>query len=100
MSQAVLFHHFKNNSSADKVELFICEDAKEAHELENVAKFFGRNVIVFPDFRPTYGDDLRSYKEELHALFFALRSYYSAKKKPLIISPLKTLLFHLPKKRF
>ena len=98
MSQAVLFHHFKNSKSQDEVELLLCEDAKEAYELENVAKFFGRNVIVFPDFRASYGDDLRSYKEELFELFFALRLYYTAEIKPLIISPLKTLLFHLPKK--
>ncbi len=98
MSQAILFNHFRKNETKEEVELLLCEDAKEAYELENVAKFFGRNVIVFPDFRPSYGDDLRSYKEELHELFFALRTYHSAQKKPLIISPLKTLLFHLPKK--
>lgn len=98
MSQAILFNYFRKNEKKEEVELLLCEDAKEAHELENVAKFFERDVVVFPDFRPSYGDDLRSYKEELHALFFALRQYYSAKKKPLVISPLKTLLFHLPKK--
>ena len=98
MSQAILFNHFRKNEIKEEVELLLCEDAKEAHELENVAKFFGRNVLVFPDFRPSYGDDLRSYKEELHELFFALRTYHSAQKKPLIISPLKTVLFHLPKK--
>jgi len=98
MSQAILFNHFRKNEIKEEVELLLCEDAKEAHELENVAKFFGRNVLVFPDFRPSYGDDLRSYKEELHELFFALRRYHFAQKKPLIISPLKTVLFHLPKK--
>ncbi len=98
MSQAILFNHFRKNEIKEEVELLLCEDAKEAYELENVAKFFGRNVLVFPDFRPSYGDDLRSYKEELHELFFALRTYHSAQKKPLIISPLKTVLFHLPKK--
>ncbi|WP_457748412.1 DEAD/DEAH box helicase [Sulfurimonas sp.] len=97
MSQAILFHYFKNNL-AKNLELLICEDAKEAYELENVAKFFGQDTLVFPDFRPSYGDDLRSYKEELYELLFALRKYYFVKKKPLIISPLKTLLFALPKK--
>lgn len=98
MSQAILFNHFSKNAIKEEVELLLCEDAKEAYELKNVAKFFERDVVVFPDFRPSYGDDLRSYKKELHELFFALRRYYSAQKKPLIISPLKTLLFHLPKK--
>jgi transcription-repair coupling factor (superfamily II helicase) len=97
MSQAALFNHFKTHKLKD-LELLICEDAKQAHELEAVAHYFGRDVLLFPDFRPSFGDDLRSYKEELHELLSVLRVYYNASKKPLLISPLKTLLFPLPKK--
>ena len=96
MSQSFLFEYFKTQSEQE-LELLVCEDFKEAEQLESVAKFFDKDVIVFPDFRPSFGDDLRVYKEELHQLFSCLRTYYRAKKKPLIISPLKTLLFHLPK---
>jgi len=96
MSQTALFNYFKTHNEKD-LELLVCEDFKEALELESVAKFFKRKVLLFPDFRPSFGDDLRSYREELHELFSALRTYYSANKKPLIISPLKTLLFPLPK---
>jgi len=96
MSQAALFNYFKTHSTKD-LELLVCESSKEALELESVAKFFKREVLLFPDFRPSFGDDLRSYKEELHELFSSLRAYYSSNKKPLIISPLKTLLFPLPK---
>ncbi len=98
MSQAAFYNYFKNSDVA--LDILICEDIKELHELENVAKFFNKDIIAFPDFRPCYGDDLRSYKEELHELLAALRAYYEAKKKPLIISPLKTLLFPLPKQEF
>ena len=97
MSQAIFYNYLNSHKKAVELEVLICEDAKEALELETVAKYFGQDVVVFPDFRPSFGDDLRSYKEELHDLFFALRSYYLAKKKPLVISPLKSLLFHLPK---
>jgi len=96
MSQSSLFEYFKTDKKQD-LELLICEDLKEAHELESVAKFFKKDVLVLPDFRPSFGDDLRVYKEELHQLFSALRAYYKQEKKPLIISPLKTLLFHFPK---
>jgi len=96
MSQASFYNYFKTVEAKD-LELLVCEDFKEALELESVAKFFNRDVLLFPDFRPSFGDDLRSYKEELHELFSALRLYYSSAKKPLIISPLKTLLFPLPK---
>jgi len=74
----------------------ICEDSKEASDLQSVAKFFKQECIVFPDFRASYGDDLRVFKEELHQLFSALRIYDTCRVKPLIISPLKTLLFNLP----
>ncbi|MCD4668666.1 MAG: transcription-repair coupling factor, partial [Sulfurimonas sp.] len=96
MSQASLYEYFKISKKND-LQVLICEDSKEALELESVANFFKQESLVFPDFRPTFGDDLRVYKEELHQLFSQLRVYYQAKKKPLIISPLKTLLFHMPK---
>ena len=96
MSQNILFQYLKTEQNQD-LELVICEDSKEAHELESVAKFFNQDVLVFPDLRASFGDDLRVFKEELHHLFSALRVYYTCRKKPLIISPLKTLLFNLPK---
>ena len=96
MSQSSLFEYFKTDK-IQNMELLICEDYKEALELESVGKFFKKDVLLFPDFRPSFGDDLRVYKEEIHQLFSVLKTYYSAKNKPLIISPLKTLLFHLPK---
>ncbi|MEA2074023.1 MAG: CarD family transcriptional regulator [Campylobacterota bacterium] len=96
MTQTALFNFFKTDSSSS-LDLLVCEDSKEAEHLESVARYFKKEVLLFPDFRASYGDDLRSYKEELHELFATLRTYYRAKKKPLIISPLKTLLFNLPK---
>lgn len=95
MSQSALYQYFKTQPNQD-LEILICEDSKEAGQLESVAKFFDCEVVVFPDLRASFGDDLRVYKEELHQLFWALKTYYSYKKKPLVISPLKTLLFHLP----
>ena len=97
MSQARLFHALKNGSQTP-LDLLICEDLKEAHSLQNVAKFFGRETVVFPDFRASFGDDLRSYKEELHELFYALRLYYNATTKPLVISPLNTPFFSAKKR--
>ena len=95
MSQNRLFEYFKTQKKQD-LELLICQDAKEAEALSSVAKFFNRDAIVFPDFRASFGDDLRVYTEELHELFLGLKKYYEKKQKPLVISPLKTLLFHLP----
>jgi len=95
MSQNALFQYFKTDENQD-LEVLICEDSKEANSLKSVAEFFNKEVVVFPDFRASFGDDLRVYKEELHQLFYSLKKYYAKNKKPLVISPLKTLLFHLP----
>jgi len=96
MSQSIFFEYLSKNKNLD-LDVLICEDSQEAHSLESVCKFFNKDVLLFPDFRPAFGDDLRVYKEELHTLFSRLRTYYKSDNKPLIISPLKTLLFHMPK---
>ncbi len=95
MSQPRFYEYLKNNPKK-RCDIIVCEDAKEAGELADVASFLEIETLVFPDFRASYMDDLRPFSEELFSLFAALRSYYSAKKKPLIISPLKTLLYPLP----
>jgi len=95
MPALALFNSLKAQSL--ECDVLVCEDAKEASKLKDVAQYFGIDVLIFPDFRPTFGDDLRTYKEELHQLLSKLGSYYCAVKKPLVISPLKTLLFPLPK---
>ncbi len=95
MSQPKFYEYLKNNPKK-RCDVIICEDAKEASSLADVATFLEIETLVFPDFRASYMDDLRPFSEELFALFAALRSYYSAKKKPLIIAPLKTLLYPLP----
>jgi transcription-repair coupling factor (superfamily II helicase) len=93
-SQAPFFHYLQKNNPID---LLICEDDRSALVLADVAKYFQKDVVVFPDFRASYGDDLRAYQEELHQLFSALQKFYT-KKDPLAIVPLRSLLFPLPKK--
>ncbi len=95
MLQSRLFEAFKNGT-IDAVELLICDDEKEGKELVDVAKFFKREVLLFPDIRAHHEDDLRPFREELQELFRGLRLYHECEKKPLVISPLKTLLFGLP----
>jgi len=97
MVQAILYNHYKNHAN-QPLDIVVCEDAKEAQQLEAVMRYLKKDTLVFPDFRPAYGDDLRTFKEELHQLLQALHTYHSAQQKPVIITPLKTLLFPLPKK--
>jgi len=95
MSQPRFYEYLKNNPKK-RCDILVCEDAKEAGELADVATFLEIETLVFPDFRASYMDDLRPFSEELFGLFAALRTYYASVKKPLIISPLKTLLYPLP----
>jgi len=96
MPQPKFYEYLKNNPKK-RCDIFVCEDAKEASELADVCSFLEIEALIFPDFRASYMDDLRPFQEELFALFAALRTYYGSSKKPLIISPLKTLLYPLPK---
>lgn len=95
MSQARWYEYVKNNPK-NLPDILLCEDSKEAAELGDVSAFLEIPHVVLPDFRAVYMDDLRPFGEELFALFAALRTYYTASKKPLIIAPLKTLLFPMP----
>ncbi|NOQ30542.1 MAG: DEAD/DEAH box helicase [Helicobacteraceae bacterium] len=96
MLESRLFEYFKTHTTKE-LELLVCEDSHEAKKLADVASFFKIDVITFPDLRSAYLDDLRSFTTELQELFSALRYYNKANKKPLIISPIKTLLFNFPK---
>ncbi len=92
MSQSRLYEYLQKNSP----ELIIVKDHKEASASADLARFLGKEVLLFPDLRAISGDDLRSFKGELFELFAALNSYVSAEKKPLVISPIKTLSHALP----
>jgi len=92
--QAALFEALKEKEHFD---LLLTEDAKEATDALEICKFLDVDAVVFPDFRASYLEDLRTYEQEISELFSALSSFYSAKKKPLVISPIKTLRYPLPK---
>ena len=94
MMQAKLYAWLRKHPAPD---LLVCENAAEAAQLHDVCRYLGIDSVVFPDFRATWLDDLRPFHEELSQMAEALRTYYAASKKPLVISPLKTLLFPLPK---
>ena len=92
MSQSKLYEYLQSNSP----ELIIVKDSKEATAFADVLKYLNKDVLVFPDLRAVSGDDLRSFKIELFELFSALNTYKNAKKKPLVISPIKTVSHPLP----
>ncbi|MCF6201758.1 MAG: DEAD/DEAH box helicase, partial [Hydrogenimonas sp.] len=91
---ASLYDFFEKRERADIV---ICEDEKEAAVAATVAKLHGIDAIKLPDFRAAFGEDLRSWRDELLALNEAIGRYYESGEKPTLIAPFHTLLYPLPK---
>ena len=92
--EASLYDYFKGGK---RPQIIVCENDKEAQTAATVAKLHDIKSVVLPDFRATYGEDLRSWQEELFSLTEALGRYYRADSKTLLISPFSTLLYPLPR---
>lgn len=79
--------------------IVLTQDKEQAQSLSDVAKYLGYETFIMPDFRAIFGDDLRSYQEELKELLRELLRFYQSKNlKKILLSPLQTLLHKLPKR--
>ena len=91
--QARVYEFLKNNKSS-----IVTNSFKDALEIKEVYKYLKLSFSVFPDFRATLGDDLRSFRNEIFELNNALYKFY--KKKAFFISPYSTILKKLPVKKY
>jgi len=87
------FKFLKNNPKN-----IITSNFQEALRVGEIAKFLNKEYVILPDFRANFGDDMRSYKEELFELNRALFKYYNS--NALLISPINTILRKLPTKNY
>ena len=94
MYQSNIYEYLETLQEA---KLLICKDDKEATQIGDIARFLGYHPFILPDIRVSPGDDMRPYGEELKQLFSQLGSYHACREKKLLISPLRSLLFPLPK---
>jgi len=83
-------------------QILVVENDKEAQTAKAVAKILGIESVVLPDFRATFGEDLRSWRDELFALNNTLRAYYRKSfilhpSSFILIVPYHTLIYPLPK---
>ncbi len=92
--EAALYDYFEEGNRPDIV---LCENDKEASSAATVAALHGIECTTLPDFRAVFGEDLRSWREEIFALNTALQEYYRSEKKRLLIAPFHTLLYPLPR---
>ena len=99
ISQSSLFDFLKNHQKEiQKGGIFLTKNKQEAQSLSDVAKYLDFESFVLPDFRAVFGDDLRSYQEELLEIFQVLRGFYASKNpKKILFSPIQTLQHPMPK---
>ncbi|MEA2027958.1 MAG: CarD family transcriptional regulator [Campylobacterota bacterium] len=81
--------------------LLISKNDKESHSIKAVAQFLKFNSFVLPDLRVSYGEDLRSYQEEIYEILDTLSQYYRCNSsQKLLIVPIRTLQIKLPKEQY
>ncbi|WP_281950343.1 transcription-repair coupling factor [Nitrosophilus kaiyonis] len=100
MLQAKVFEFLKKSIP----NILVVKDEEEAKKVSDVATYLDINHIVLPDFRARFGDDLRSFKDELENLLSSLQKYFTSKsdfeQKTLLISPYQTLSNYMPSKKY
>ena len=97
MTQSRIYEYLLNNRENC---LIISKDDTEALQIADVATLLEYKPFRLPDFRASYGDDLRPFQEELYQLIDTLYRYFNYNSKKLLISPVRTLLTPLPKEEF
>ena len=98
-------------NSSNLAQILICEDEKEAQIAKDAAEFAGWKCFVLPDFRAKFGDDLRSFYDEIRGICAVLSEFYKYcqidlsssnlahkfdTKNALLIAPIHTILHKLP----
>ncbi len=79
-------------------ELLLTKDYKEAQEALELFRFYeGITPFVLPEMRFVYGDDLSAFREEFLESLSVLRLFYAAKSPKILISPISSVLYALPK---
>jgi transcription-repair coupling factor (superfamily II helicase) len=93
--QSNVYEYFLNGF-ADIIVVRDDVEAKKASDALSLAKVTN---YVLPDFRASYGDDLRSFESELKQINNALSKFYTH-KNAVLVAPFKTLSHKLPKANY
>ena len=98
-----IYEYLKNLKEEKKLkqcQLLIVNDDIQAQKASDIISFLGFKSFVLSDFRANFGDDLLSFSEELQEITKTLNNYYNYKKEnKILISPIRTISFPLPKEK-
>lgn len=96
MIQSCLYRLFKQGGFP--YELILTKDSKEAQDAYEVLKLFDDfKPFLLSELRFHYGDDLRSFREEFLSSLDVLRSFYRSSSPKILIAPVSSVLYPLPK---
>ena len=92
--------NLKDEKRTKECQLLIVNDDRQAQIASDIVAYLGLKPFVLSDFRANFGDDLLSFSNELQEITKTLSSYYSYKKQDkILISPIRTVSFPLPKEK-
>ena len=95
--QAACYEYFERGGDA---QILICRNDKDSKFLSDAVNFAGKKPFLLPDFRANFGDDLRSFDEELFEILTVLNKFHKeTSPKKVLISPIRTILQPLPDKK-
>lgn len=90
--------NLKDEKKLKECELLVVNDDNQAQIASDIVSFLGFKPFVLADFRANFGDDLLSFSTELQEITKVLNEYYSYKKEnKILISPIRTISFSMPK---
>ena len=90
--------NLKDEKRTKECQLLIVNDDRQAQIASDIVAYLGLKPFVLSDFRANFGDDLLSFSDELQDITKTLSSYYSYKKlDKILISPIRTISYPLPK---
>ena len=94
------FKNLKDEKRVKECQLLIVNDDRQAQVASDIISYLGFTPFVLADFRANFGDDLLSFSTELQDITKALNSYYNYKKQDkILISPIRTISYALPKEK-
>lgn len=98
LASSAIYEYFKGEIPTNS--LLVCNNDKEAFASANLAQLAGYKPFVLPDIRVSYGEDLRSYSDEMMDFVNTLGGYYRCDTKKILISPIRTLQLPFPKQEY
>lgn len=97
MIQSCLYRLLKGGSFS--YELLLTQDSKQAQDAYEVFSLFSNPIpFILPELSIRFGDDLSAFREEFLHTLDVLRTFYDTKSPKILISPITSVLYPLPKK--